>query len=120
MTTLCLYAPHAGTAGVGDSMIRDPDMLADIINELSEALEPKRAADGQLARHAMERARAKQAKVVPRIMARLALKASVEDVAEILSGLAVELGIAKDKDAARRAYLARLVAEPAPTECGRS
>ena len=76
-------------------MIRDPNALADIINELSDALEPKRAADGQLPRHAMERARATQAKVVPRLMARLALKASVDDVAEILADLAVELGLAK-------------------------
>ena len=76
-------------------MIHDPDALADIVNELSDALEPKRAADGQLPRHAMERARAKQAKVVPRIMARLPLKASVDDVAEVLANLAVEVGIAK-------------------------
>ena len=59
---------HAGTAGVGGSIIRDPDALADIINELIDALEPSRAADGQLPRHAMERARAKQAKVVPWLM----------------------------------------------------
>ncbi len=57
-------------------MIRDPDALADIINEFINALEPRRPPDGQLPRHAMERARAEQAKVVPRIMARLALKAS--------------------------------------------
>ncbi len=76
-------------------MIRDPDALPAIINKLIDALEPPRAADGQLPRHAMERARAKQAKVVPRLMARLALKASVDDVAEILADLAVELGLAK-------------------------
>ena len=76
-------------------MIGDPDALAAIINELIEALEPKRDADGQLPRHAMERARAKQAKVVPLLMARLALKASVDDVAEVLANLAVEHGIAK-------------------------
>ena len=76
-------------------MIRDPDALATIINDLTDALEPKRAADGQLPRHAMERARAKQAKVVSRLMAHLALRAGVDDVAEILADLAVELGVAK-------------------------
>ncbi len=76
-------------------MIDDPSALADIINELSDALEPPPAADGPLPRHAMERARAKQAKVVPRLMAHLALRASVVDVAEVLADLAVELGLAK-------------------------
>ncbi len=91
-------------------MIRDPDALATIINELTDALEPKRAADGQLPSHAMERARAKQAKVVPQIMARLALKASVDDVAGILADLAVELGLAKAeaKDELRCVYQRRL------------
>ncbi len=50
-------------------MIHDPDALAVIINELINALEPRRPPDGQLARHAMERARAQQARVVPRLMA---------------------------------------------------
>ncbi len=91
-------------------MIREPDALAAIINELIDALEPPRSADGQLVRHAMERARAKQARVVPWIMARLALRASVDDVAEVLANLAVELGLAKAeaKDELRCLYRARL------------
>ena len=91
-------------------MIRDPDALADIINELTDALEPRRPPDGQLPRHAMERARAKQAKVVPRLMARLALRTGVDDVAGILADLAVELGLAKAeaKDELRLVYQRRL------------
>ena len=91
-------------------MIRDPDALAAIVNEITDALDPRRPPDGQLARHAMERARAKQAKVVPLLMARLALKASVDDVAEILADLAVEIGVAKAeaKDELRCLYRARL------------
>ena len=91
-------------------MIHAPDALADIINELGAALEPRRPPDGQLARHAMERARSKQAKVVPRLMARLALRTNVDDVAEILADLAVELGLAKAeaKDELQCVYRARL------------
>ncbi len=97
-------------------MIRDPDALATIINELIGALEPHRAADGQLPRHAMERARAKQAHVVPRLMARLALRASVDDVAEILADLAIELGLAKAeaKSELRCVYRARLDGRSTP------
>ena len=91
-------------------MISDPDALADIINEIGAALEPRRPPDGQLPRHAMERARAEQAKVVPRLMARLALRSSVDDVAEILADLAVELDLAKAEAKAelRCVYEARL------------
>ena len=63
-------------------MIRDSDALATIITELIDAPEPPRAADGQWSKHSLERAREQQVKVIPRIMARLALKASVDDVAE--------------------------------------
>ena len=91
-------------------MIRDPDALAAIVNEITDALDPRRPPDGQLARHAMERARAKQAKVVPLLMARLALKAGVDDVAGILADLAIEHGIAKieAKDELRCVYQRRL------------
>ena len=76
-------------------MIGHPDALAAIINEIIDALEPPRAADGQWSKHSLERARAKQVKVIPQLMARLALRASVNDVVEILADLAVELGVAK-------------------------
>ncbi len=95
---------------LGTAMIRDPDAFPVILEEIAQAIEPPREADGSWQRDGRRRAHDRQARLPRVFMARLVARSDPSLVAEVLADIAVEHGIAKAeaKDELRCVYRARL------------
>ena len=91
-------------------MIHNPDAFPEILEEIAQALEAPREADGSWHREGRRRAHDRQAKLPRVFMARLVVRSQPSLVAELLADLALELGLAKAeaKDELQCLYRARL------------
>ena len=91
-------------------MIRNPGAFPEILEEIAQAIEPPREADGSWHREGRRRAHDKQARLPLVFMARLVVRSEPSLIAELLAGLAIEHGIAKAeaKGELRCLYRARL------------
>ena len=80
----------------------------EILEEITQALESPREADGSWAREGRRRAHDRQAKLPGVFMAHLVARSPPSLVAELLADLAVQSGAAEDRDATKLAYWSRL------------